>query len=533
MSTRSAALAPAAYGAPSGQALRAAARLLPALVPVLLFVPMVFAPPVNHDVAAVLGFSERWLAGEHLYSDLIDVNPPLIFLLNLIPAAIEAVCGIDGVVALQLSVTAFGLLTWWLTLRVRDRASEGAAERAFLDILPGLFVFAAGYDFGQREYLMAVGALPYVFAAARRERGERPGARIPVTVVAAIGFALKPHFVAIPALVELAVLVSRLRRGHALWPVLCDPVPWVMLGLWAAYLVSLPLLFPDYLNVVVPLTWDYYLANGENTVLLVLLVRRMLTGLCVLAPLAVIALWPGSRVGRGLPRLLALAACGAVASAVAQHKGWSYHIVPIELFSAGLGGVLAARWLDGLNAARSRDGAVRIAAALGGLFALYSIAVGEAPWNEIGFPESDAGRLTLLLQRVASGDRVLELSPGISPMFPALNYAHARSTLRVTDMWLLDGAYRTCLPDGRRYRDPWEMGRPEFFIFRTVAEDFARNPPAAVVVDPLSGIPGCPEPAGAFDLITYFSRHPLFAETWSHYRLVGKAGGFRVYARKD
>jgi hypothetical protein len=118
-------------------------------------------------------------------------------------------------------------------------------------------------------------------------------------------------------------------------------------------------------------------------------------------------------------------------------------------------------------------------------------------------------------------------------MFPALNYAHAHSTLRVTDMWLLDGAYRTCLPDGRRYRDPWEMGRPEFFIFRTVAEDFARNPPAAVVVDPLSGIPGCPEPAGAFDLITYFSRHPLFAETWSHYRLVGKAGGFRVYARKD
>ena len=67
----------------------------------------------------------------------------------------------------------------------------------------------------------------------------------------------------------------------------------------------------------------------------------------------------------------------------------------------------------------------------------------------------------------------------------------------------------------------------------SVAEDFARNPPAAVVVDPLSGIPGCPEPAGAFDLITYFSRHPLFAETWSHYRLVGKAGGFRVYARKD
>jgi hypothetical protein len=283
----------------------------------------------------------------------------------------------------------------------------------------------------------------------------------------------------------------------------------------------------------VPLVWDYYLDNGDNTALLVLLVRRMLTVLCLLAPLAGIALWPGSRIGRGLPRLLALAACGAVASAVAQHKGWSYHIVPIELFSWGLGGVLAARWFDRRNAVRSRDGAVRIAAALGGLFALYAIAVGEAPWNEMRFADSDAGKLTVLLQRVANGDRVLELSPGIAPVFPALNYAHGKSTTRVMDMWLLDGAYRTCLADGRRYRDPWEMGRPEFFLFRSVAEDFARNPPAAVVVDPLSGIPGCPEPAGAFDLITYFSRHPLFAETWSHYRLAGKAGGFRVYTRKD
>ena len=61
------------------------------------------------------------------------------------------------------------------------------------------------------------------------------------------------------------------------------------------------------------------------------------------------------------------------------------------------------------------------------------------------------------------------------------------------NMWLLQGAYRHCLPDGRRYREVWEMGRPEFFIYRTVAEDFARAPPAAVVVDARSGIPWCGE----------------------------------------
>ena len=74
------------------------------------------------------------------------------------------------------------------------------------------------------------------------------------------------------------------------------------------------------------------------------------------------------------------------------------------------------------------------------------------------------------------------------------------------------------------------MGRPEFFVYRTVAEDFARNPPAAVVVDRETGIPRC---GGVFDFIAYFTRHPLFAEMWSHYQLQAEFGRFQMYTRKD
>ena len=144
--------------------------MLPALLPALLFLPIVLAPPLNHDVAAVLQFSQRWLARRAPLFDLIDVNPPLIFVLNLIPAGIAAVTPLDGVPALQLCLFGYGGFCWWLAMRVRDRAREGPVERAFLDVLPALFLFDAGYDFGQREHLMAVGALPYVYAAARRAR---------------------------------------------------------------------------------------------------------------------------------------------------------------------------------------------------------------------------------------------------------------------------------------------------------------------------------------------------------------------------
>src|SRR5271163_2273464 len=43
-------------------------------------------PPLDGDVAAILDFAVRMVDGERLYVDLVDVNPPLIFWLNLAPA---------------------------------------------------------------------------------------------------------------------------------------------------------------------------------------------------------------------------------------------------------------------------------------------------------------------------------------------------------------------------------------------------------------------------------------------------------------
>ena len=167
---------------------------------------------------------------------------------------------------------------------------------------------------------------------------------------------------------------------------------------------------------------------------------------------------------------------------------------------------------------------------LAGLFALYAISNGEAPWKELEYDGSQVDKLTELLRQDAAGERVLVFSPGIYPIYPTLNYVGAHNTLRTMNMWLLQGAYQQCLPDGRRYREVWEMGRPEFFIYRTVAEDFARAPPAAVVVDRQPGIPWC---GGEFSFIDYFKRHPLFAEVWSHYELSAEWDRYQVYTRKD
>lgn len=522
---------PATLGAdhaPASSALDRA-RLLRwlALVPAAMFLAAVLAPPMNHDVAAVLTFSERWLAGERLYHDLIDVNPPLVFVLNLLPAAIAAVTPLDGPGAFQLCMLLLCALVWRLTVLLRRGRDEGPVESAMLAAVIPLALVLPGYDFGQREHLMAILALPYALLAARRIEGPPAGRwmTLGVALLAAIGFALKPHFLAVPALIEAYVL---LRRGPA--RAVRDPAPWVMMGFWVAYLASLPLVFPDYFGTVIPLVWAYYVHLGVYTFWTVLSAP-------LLAPLipVVVGLQAGAFLTRGagtLSATLALAALGAFLSAWVQHKGWSYHSVPILVLSGAGVAALAGRLLDrAVPAAQALS--IAPAAALVASFGLGAFVIkgGETPWQQILFPDSMGNRLAAWLRQEAYGERLLVLSPYIGPVYPALNYARAQTTLRTMTLWLLQGVYRDCPANGERYRQTWEMSRTEFYVYRTVAEDFARAPPSAVLVSRLADIPACN--GQEFDVVTYFTRHPLFAETWLRYRPAGEIEGYRLYVREN
>ncbi len=496
-----------------------------AAIPAVPFLLCALLPPLNHDVAAVLNFSGRWLAGERLYSDLIDVNPPLIFVLNLLPAALGEVLPIGAVQAFILCVLALGLGAGMLCWRLLPALALAPLPRAVLLAALPMTMLGAGYDFGQREHLMVLTALPYLLHAALRAEGGSMPARLTLAIalLAAIGFALKPHFLAIPALIELWVFCClgprRAFRGL---------VPWAMAGFWALYLLSLPVLFPAYLTQVVPLVMENYLALGGLNWWQVLATERMLPAFMLLPPL----LFWAFRGGPAIARPLALASLGAFIAAWVQHRGWSYHVLPAKLFSGVAMAMLAAHWagraMAGPRAERAAAPATLVAALVLSFFHLVG---NEAPYRQITWSWSRGGVITEQLRREALGERLLVLSPDIFPVYPALNYGRAQSTLRTMTLWLLQGVYEQCPRNGARYREPWEMSRTEFFVYRTVAEDFARAPPAAILVSDRAGIAACS--GREFDLLTYFGRHPLFSEAFSHYRLATEFDGYKLYRRED
>jgi hypothetical protein len=503
--------------------------LLPALLPAIFFLVVVMAPPMNQDVAAVLSFAERMVAGEPLYAHLIDVNPPLIFLLNLPAAWLAAWTPLSAVQALLFLLLLFCASIVVLCLRLCR--PTGPAEAAMLVTLLPLVLLLSGYDFGQREQLMAAAAMPYLFLAERRIEGSRtsPGLIALVTLIAAAGFALKPHFLAVPALVEAVVIWVALRQG-CLTRALRDPVPWGMALLWLGYLALIGLRFPAYFDTVIPLVRSGYLDFAGPSLGQALMTMHLFSA--TVAAIALLLFAIGARMLGWLPWLLAMAALGSLIAALVQLKGWSYHVVPVWMFGGLFCGIACARAADRmLPAPAARGLAPTLAAGICLVLALLMIRGSEAPWREFDYHNAPVGRLTAWLEERAPAARVMALSPDIYPVYPAMNYAGNRPVLRFMSTWLLQAAYATCPEDGSRFRAVEQMERAERFLFEAVAQDMVERQPQLVLVAVDAHIAWCGNQP--FEMIPYFLRHPGFAEAWQQYRQVGEIDGYLLFMQQE
>ncbi|MFC3126764.1 hypothetical protein ACFOD4_16995 [Pseudoroseomonas globiformis] len=507
-------------------AFQALALRILALLPALGFLLVVLSPPLNHDVAAVLDFAARMLRGEPLYAELVDVNPPLVFLLNLPAAWLAAMTPLSDIQALLGLLLLFCAGTLWLCLRLAQR---GAAERAVLMALLPLLMLQAGYDFGQREHLMAVAALPYLFLAERRIAAVATPWPLWLAALglAALGFALKPHFLAVPLLVEAMVLLA-VWRGRGLVAAFHDPAPWLMAALWALYVAAIPVFFPAYFDEILPLVWGWYVDLGSAPWWRVLLTAP--TGSAALLALgaALLAGFAPSRLG-WLPKLAAAAMLGGLAAALVQHKGWSYHLVPVWLFGGLAAATLAARAADAaLSPGTARRAGPFLAFGLALFLGAFALRGDQSPWLQLNWAESRGGQLAAWLAREAPEGRLLVLSPDIPDVYPAVNYAGERLLLPFMSTWLLQATYGECSPGAPRYRAPRAMPEAERRVWNSVAEALAQGAPATVMIARWSGIPEC---GGHFDLLDYFLRNPEFARAWRMYRPAGEIGGYRLFRR--
>jgi len=354
------------------------------------------------------------------------------------------------------------------------------------------------------------------WAAGRPLRGAAAAA---AGVAAGVGLALKPHLLAPAVLVE-AYLAWRQPSQRA-WR---RPEVLAIAVVVLAYGSAVAVWTPEYFAVAELVARLY---GGLNPPALTLLRVPEVPLWGFAALLLVLTRLPVD--SRPAWTVLFLAATGFLVAALAQMKGWEYHLYPAEVTLLFLV-VAAIFWvLDALGslpavlAGGTRSIVVLLAAAL-------LVSTGRQTMRDRQPDSRDlVTPLHAIVEQYAHGRPIYVMGMLVYPAFPLVNVSGLEWSSRHNSLWFLQGLYREELarPGEFRFRTPAEMPALEGEFYEEIITDLCSRPPAVLIVESLTHYgPGGRRP---FDVLAYYRQDPRFEHLFSAYRPVGQVDAFRAY----
>ncbi|HEX5387383.1 MAG TPA: hypothetical protein VFW66_11815 [Gemmatimonadales bacterium] len=508
-----------------------AARALVALAALAVAAALVaeFRGMLNPDAGWFLYCSNAYAHGRRLYVDLLEINPPLAFWLDLPAVGLHAVTGWPLITAFRLYVVVVAALSatgaFALTRGLFPggaNGERGPARVAFGCALAFVAFPLLGGAFGQREHLALLLALPWLALSARRAARLDCAAWVAAACGACAGLAMaiKPQYFAVWAAV--AWCRSRyLSRGELLR--VEDAAVAVVAGVYGLLVLTLT---PEYLEFVQRFGTSY-LDFGRHSLGYMLVLQSSAFACYV----ALAAWWIGRRAGRDpLADVLAAAAAGFLAAAVMQHKGWSYHYVPARGCTVLLAAVVLAR-----APAVRLPSARRLAETLAGLVvATYVLLVGVDLYWRIRVPFIPyQAAIRRALDRSGPARSLILLSSDPADAFPLVLERGLDYQSPLHHLWVLTDAYAGGFGSSRRVapRSRAEMSEGERLVFDRVSAALAAHRPDLLLIEspPLNarrtGYPG------GFDYVRYFSRVPGAAAMLREYAPVASVEDLLILRR--
>lgn len=230
-----------------------------------------------------------------------------------------------------------------------------------------------------------------------------------------------------------------------------------------------------------------------------------------------IMLW---RSSDRLPLTLCAAATGFLLSYLVQHKGYSYHLLPV---TAGAGMAIAAA-LSGPRLAPT----VRIAASLMLAILLFQPVLQTSHWWRLNRP-GGAGALAQdelieAVDRHAPGGRFLVVAVHPFPAFPTALYTKAQQVSRTNSQWFLPAVVQ--LRNGASAPAPENREIAERNAREFILRDLS-HAPDLVIVDTDSARHTVSQ--DNFDFLSFYREDPRFRTAWAPYREVEPVGGYRLF----
>lgn len=281
-----------------------------------------FTTYLNHDIAWIITSADKMMSGATFGKDVIAANPPLVWYLSYPIVFLNDAFRIPAPTAFRLVLTITALTSAFWSWSIAKRTSFKEAANWLL--LSSLFVFFldAYRDFGQRDYLAFLLCLPYLCMAASQHEGRKHSRFecIAVGVLAGIGWAFKPYFLAVPVFVEIVLFRRSQLKFHFRTEVIA-----AVLTIFA-YVAFLIVNEKQYLFEAIPMIKKIYWGFESHTMLVIetTLVELAVTAMCGWM------LFRGWQKAPTIAKVIFAASVAFLLSYFVQNKGYSYHQAPFR-----------------------------------------------------------------------------------------------------------------------------------------------------------------------------------------------------------
>ena len=418
-------------GIHNGQSFRA--RLLQAAWLFAVLVIIVFAVylrtlyTTTADTSWLITVAEKYLAGQRLYLDIMETNPPAtiflympaVLLARVMPWTAETI--VTGLVFLAIAAS---LSLTYVLVRLSDEAPRilnlpvAAATLFILAIMPG-------ESFTQREQIATICILPWLALALLRLEGVKPPLMLALLTGVAGGviFCIKPVFVAPFAAVFARVMWRRPSFAYIIAP---EHLTGGVISL--AYLAVSYFIFPEFWRTMFPLLEAVYIPSRG------IQFGWQLTALWAMVIAMIIILRPRA-IWNEATGILVCASTGFALACIWQAKYWTYHFYPMMALA------FIASLIVGLAAAEqervSHEGKAMPFMALFRCFApaILALFVASRLWP-VYWPQEDFRPLADAIKRAAASPAVLNLSDEIYVGHPAVRMAGARWVGTLHSNWI-------------------------------------------------------------------------------------------------
>ena len=485
-------------------------RCLPLLLVVVLAIVLRYVLTTNLDVSWGLTMASKVLNGEHLYVDIIEVNPPATVFLYIVPVMLGRLSGLSAeffVNALVFIAVALSLLLAYQILR-RSRIDYDNPWILATTVAAALLILPM-HDFGEREHIALIAFLPVLASMAIRAKKDKPDLLmlIVIGICGGITVIIKPYFV-VP-IVCIAVTAALHARS---WRPVFAMENWIAAGILIVYAAVVVIAYPQFISDVIPMVLTVYvpiripfsmmlIAFSTPIWITALVLTVLLKRRAILAP-------PYS--------LLLAGSFGFFVAFFLQMKGWSYQAYPmLALMLIALIMAVLEQWQREVIP----TGAVR-PGRLASTMATMLIAGLTVIWMNFMF---DPTALAAAVRTVKAHPKIIALSTMEWVGFPLTRMVDGTWVGRVSSLWITAGVRfrqenETLDPATKRKLAAYAARDRAMF-----AEDVVRHQPDVILVDRQDGL---------IDWMAWANSYPPLAAQMRLYTPYRTVDGIEILRRR-